>query len=100
METGPDEISLGAKVLAALATIVGAGVGVMKLWTLALQAKADKEQVERYKIANDEQLAKHHAAILDLYEKNEKVIDLMRAKEERDITRHLSVLDAISHIKR
>lgn len=107
MDTGPEEISLGAKLLAALATLIGAGVGAMKLWSRALDGKATKDDVamlaaqqERHRQANAEQVAKHHAAILDLYGKNEKVIDLMRAKEERDVTRHLSILDAISQIKR
>lgn len=97
----PDEegIGLGAKLFAGAASLVAAFVGVMKLWKGALDGKADKEQVERHKQANDAQTARHHAAILDLYAKNDKVLDLLRDQDRNATERHLEVVKMIGALK-
>lgn len=95
------------KALAAIATFIAASVGMLKIVRAVWEAKADTaelktlaERHERHQKANEEQIEKHHRAILHLYEKNDKVVDLIREKEERDTERHIAVLTAIHDSKR
>ncbi len=84
----PDEVGVLAKFIAAAATLIGTGFGMFKMAHRRIadveSRKADKEQVDR-----------HHGAILDLYQKHEKVGDRLTSMEDRNHARHVELLNAI-----
>lgn len=99
MDTNTDG-NFWVRVAAVVVSIIGGFFAVMKLLKSFLDSKADRDQVERHKKANDEQVAKHHAAILDLYAKNDKVVDLIRDLDGRMTERHIEVIKAIGDIRK
>lgn len=100
MQPDTENGAFWAKLGGAIATVVTGGWALMKFIKSALDAKLDREAFEHYRVTSDEQVTRHHDAILDLYRKNEKVVDLLREKEQRDSERHERLLAEIHNLPR
>jgi len=93
----PDDVTTLAGVVVIIVTsTIGGAWAVMKWLEKRFERKADKDQVERHKTANDEHIKEVQRQLLRMYEKQDKFSEMFRDHEKEDRLRYDKLTETIN----